>query len=199
MPRLSNRQAIYELEVTLRESAPRIWRRLLVPGATTLHRLHAIMQATMLWQDYHLYEFVVGGGDEGAGGTRYGVYEPTFADEEPVIDARQTTLATIAPAIDATFTYVYDFGDNWRHDVVVRAIGRPDPRRPSPLCIAGARAGPPEDCGGIHAYGELLELLEEGRGEAYDEMLMWLGGDYDPDGFDRNLVNRRLHERGAHG
>ncbi len=128
---------------------------------------------------------------------RYGVYEPTFADEEPVIDLRQTTLATIAPAIGAAFTHVYDFGDYWRHDAVVRA-GRLDPRRPSPLCIAGERAGLPEDCGDIRAYGELLELLEEGRGEAYDEMLRWLGGDYDPDGFDRNLVNQRLHELGAH-
>jgi len=192
MPRRRSPHAIYELEVTLRESTPRIWRRLLAPADTTLHRLHAILQATMLWEDYHLYEFQVGGGEEGAGATRYGIYEPEFLDEEPVIDARRTRLADIAPATSATLTYVYDFGDNWRHDIVVRGIARPEERRTYPLCIAGARAGPPEDCGGIHAYHDLLALLKRRRSEEYDEMLMWLGGDFDPDGFDRNLVNRRL-------
>ncbi len=80
MPRRRS-DAIYELEVTLRESVPRSWRRMLVPADTTLHRLHAILQATMLWEDYHLYEFVVGGGDEGIGGIHYGIDEPEFLDE----------------------------------------------------------------------------------------------------------------------
>ena len=194
MPRRRSPTAIYELEVTLRESTPRIWRRLLVPADTTLHRLHAILQATMLWEDYHLYEFQVGGGEEGAGATRYGIYELEFLDEEPVIDARRTRLAAITPATGTTLTYLYDFGANWRHDLVVRAIEPPDERRSSLLCIAGARAGPPEDCGGIWAYHDLLALLKRRRGEAYDEILTWLGGDFDPDGFDRNLVNRRLRD-----
>lgn len=185
MPCRRSSTAIYELEMMLRESAPRIWRRLLVPADTTLHRLHAILHATMLWEDYHLYEFE-------AGSHRYGIDEPEFLDEEPVIDARRTRLADVAPAVDATFTYVYDFGDDWRHDLVVQAIEPLDERRAYPLCIAGARAGPPEDCGGIHAYHDLLALLKRGRGEKYDEMLTWLGGDFDPAGFDRNLVNRRL-------
>ncbi len=77
---------------------------------------------------------------------------------------------------------------------MVRAIEPPDERRSSLLCIAGARAGPPEDCGGIHAYHDLLALLKRRRSEDYDDMLMWLGGDFDPDGFDRNLVNRRLRK-----
>ncbi len=109
-----------------------------------------------------------------------------------MIDARRTRLVAIAPATGATLTYLYDFGDNWRHDIVVRAIEPPDARRSSLLCIAGARAGPPEDCGGIWAYHNLLALLKRRRGEEYDEMLTWLGGDFDPDGFDRNTVNKRL-------
>ena len=96
--------------------------------------------------------------------------------------------------VGSSFVYVYDFGDDWWHDIVVREIGRPDPRRTYPLCIAGERAGPPEDCGGIWGYTDLLALLEKGRGEEYDEMLTWLGGDFDPAGFDRNLVNRRLRQ-----
>jgi len=192
MPRISHRWAIYDLEVTLRGSEPRIWRRVLVPGATTLDRLHEIVQAMMLWEGYHLYEFQVGGGEEGYGATRYGVYEPTFADEEPPIDAARTTLADSAPAVGATFVYAYDFGDNWRHDIAVRSIERPDKRRPYPLCVAGERAGPPEDCGGVWGYRDLLATLERGRGEEYDDLLIWLGGDFDPNGFDRNTINRRL-------
>jgi len=155
-------------------------------------RLHEIVQATMLWEGYHLYEFQVGGGEEGDGATRYGVYEPTFADEEPPIDATRTALAEIAPAVGAAFVYAYDFGDNWRHDIVVAGIGKLDKRLTYPLCIAGAGAGPPEDCGGVWGYRDLLAMLEKGRGEAYDDLLTWLGGDFDPDGFDRNTVNRRL-------
>ncbi len=190
---------IYELEMTLHESAPRIWRRLLVPGTTTVHRLHHILQALMLWEDYHLYEFTVDG-------VPYGIYEPEFADEQPVKNARQTRLADVAGPVGAAFTYLYDFGDSWQHDLVVRAIRQPDPRQHYPLCVAGERAGPPEDCGGIWAYTDLVALLERGPSEEvegedgddgedgdYDEMLTWLGGDFDPAGFDRNTVNRRLH------
>ena len=190
---------IYEVEMTLQESVPRIWRRVLVPGTTTLHRLHHILQALMLWEDYHLYEFTV----EGA---PYGIYERSSWMSSPIKNARRTRLAAVAPSVGTTFTYLYDFGDSWQHDLVVRAIRQPDPRQHYPLCIAGERAGPPEDCGGIWAYADLVALLERGPGEDvdgedgedsedgdYDEMLTWLGGDFDPAGFDRNTVNRRLH------
>jgi len=187
---------IYEVEMTLHESVPRIWRRVLVPGTTTLHRLHHILQALMLWEDYHLYEFTVEG-------VLYGVHTPEFLDEPPIKSARHTRLAAVAPCVGTALTYLYDFGDSWQHDLVVRAIRQPDPRQHYPLCIAGERAGPPEDCGGIWAYADLVALLERGRGEDvegedsedgdYDEMLTWLGGDFDPVGFDRNTVNRRLH------
>jgi len=153
MLRLSNRRAIYTLEVTLRESDPRIWRRMLVLGATTLALLHEIVQAMMLWEGYHLYEFQVGGGAEGYGATRYGVYEPEYLDEEPPINAARTTLAEIAPAVGATFVYAYDFGDNWRHDIAVTGLGKPDKRRHYPLCIGGERAGPTR---GLRRGGGLL-------------------------------------------
>ena len=74
----------------------------------------------------------------------------------------------------------------------MRSIERPDKRLTYPLCIAGGRAGPPEDCGGVWGYRDLLAMLEKGRGEAYDDLLTWLGGDFDPDGFEGNTVNRRL-------
>ncbi len=149
-------------------------------------RLYEILQAFTFWQDYHLYEFR-------ANGVCYGVHEPEFLDEEPVLDARKTRLLDIAPNVGATFTYLYDFGDDWLHDVVVRGIDRPDPCRTYPLCIGGERASPPEDCGGVHGYVDLLACPTEGRGEEYDELLLWLGGDFDRAAFDRNLANRRLH------
>jgi hypothetical protein len=158
----------------------------LVPGSATLARLHKVLQALMLWQDYHLYRFEIAG-------ACYAAYEPEFEDEEPVIDAGRTRLADVVHEVGTRFLYVYDFGDDWWHDIVVRAIGRPDPRRMYPLCTAGERAGPPEDCGGVWDYTDLLALLK-GSGEEYDEMLTWLGGDFDPASFDRNLVNRQLRQ-----
>ncbi len=140
------------------------------------------------------YEFQASGGEEGYGSTRYGVYEPEFLDKEAPINATRTTLAAIAPAVDAAFVYAYDFGDNWRHDIAVTDIGKPDKRRHYPLCVAGERAGSPEDCGGMGGYRDLLATLEKGRGEGFDDVLRWLGGD--PDGFDRNLVNRQLRALG---
>jgi Plasmid pRiA4b ORF-3-like protein len=113
-------------------------------------------------------------------------------DEEPAIDARRTRLADVV--LEMSMSFVCDFGDNWQHDIVVQGIGRPDPRRTYPLGIAGQRAALPEDCGGICGYTDLLALLEEGHGEECDEMLTWLGGDFDPASFDQNLVNRRLRQ-----
>ena len=102
--------------------------------------------------------------------------------------------AAIAPAVGTTFVYAYDFGDNWRHDIIVRSIEWPDKRLTYPLCVAGERAGPPEDCGGVWGYRDLLATPATGRGEGYDDLLQWLDGVFDPDGFDRNTVNRRFHK-----
>ena len=174
-------QAI-ELTVTLRHARPRVWRRLAVPPSLTLRDLHAVLQTAMGWEDYHLHLFE-------AGGVLYGDVEDFPGD---VGDEEATTVADVAARV-GTFRYEYDFGDRWDHDL---SFGRtPAPAGPTrPRCLAGARACPPEDCGGIPGYQHLLDVLADpAAAEGEDaELLEWLGDDYDPDAFDAASTDELL-------
>lgn len=86
----------------------------------------------------------------------------------------------------------YDYGDNWQHTVVVESIDDPDDRVVYPICVGGQRAFPPEDCGGVGGYGELVAALKSPKHPDHDQMLTWVGGYFDPDSFDTNSVNRLL-------
>ena len=88
--------------------------------------------------------------------------------------------------------YLYDFGDSWEHDIVVEKVGPPEPDTSYPLCLAGKRACPPEDSGGVWGYADLLEALADPASPEHDDMLDWLGGPIDPEAFELEAVNRRL-------
>jgi len=92
--------------------------------------------------------------------------------------------------------YLYDFGDDWQHDIVVEAVGPADSDARYPRCTAGRRAGPPEDCGGVWGFAELLEILADPQHEEHAERLEWLGIDsaeeFDPAAFDLAEINRDL-------
>jgi hypothetical protein len=90
--------------------------------------------------------------------------------------------------------YQYDYGDDWEHLVEVEAVTGTDRRLSYPLCIAGARACPPEDRGGPLGYDELITALANAKHAEHDQVLTWVGGHFDPDSFDTNAVNRRLRE-----
>lgn len=186
---------VYQLKVTLAETKPPIWRRVLVDGASTLDQVHEVIQAALGWWNYHLHEFEVGE-------ARYGVpdpdYDPAYDWGPPTLDEHQVRLDSIVGAGDR-FSYTYDFGDNWRHTIVVEKVdpaGEGDPVS-VPACIDGRRAGPPEDCGGTWGYEELLGILADPTHPEHDASLEWVGGRFDPDAFDPaefadNLRNQRL-------
>ena len=142
---------LHLLYVQLADIEPPIWRRLAVPGSRTLHALHGILQAAMPWQDYHLYQFEFGG-------TRY--EDPNPDDRDPSVpDPRAFTLDQLELVQGSRFRYTYDFGDDWQHDLTVEGVV-PLPRDfLLPVCLGGARACPPEDCGGVGGYEELLAAL----------------------------------------
>jgi hypothetical protein len=90
--------------------------------------------------------------------------------------------------------YEYDFGDDWVHEVEVDERLGSDARLSYPLCIGGSRACPPEDCGGPSGYEELLAGLADPRDPQHEELLTWVGGHFDREGFDVNRTNRALRE-----
>lgn len=175
-------EMIYQLKVTLRDSKPPIWRRVLVPGDYTLGDLHRVIQVLMDWDGDHLHEFRIAG-------ERYGV--PSPEDWEPVGEEEEFSLGEVAPA-KTRFSYTYDFGDSWEHVILVEKIVPREPDRTYPLCVKGSRAAPPDDIGGMWSYMYLVDALK--HPDEYEDVadrLEWLEG-HDPEAFDLERVNRRL-------
>ncbi|MEQ1712829.1 MAG: plasmid pRiA4b ORF-3 family protein, partial [Hyphomicrobium sp.] len=108
-----------EVHVALDDIKPEIWRRLIVPLNTTLAQLHHIMQAAMGWTDSHLHEFDIGG-------LRYGdqdmLNEDRFEDDAQAFDAGEVRLKDFSRKPGTAFTYIYDFGDNWRHTITLERL-----------------------------------------------------------------------------
>lgn len=183
--RVVSGRAVHKIKVTLSGSRPPIWRRLEVPSGTTLQRLHQVIQAAFGWEDYHMWVFETSLG-------RFGV-----ADQE--LGHRSATtkkLAEVAPLVGSKLGYTYDFGDDWEHDILVEGVADAELGIAYPRCLAGRRAGPPEDCGGIWGYEDLVQILADPTHEDHVERLEWLGldsaGQFDPDAFDLAGVNTAL-------
>lgn len=178
---------IYQLKVTLKGIKPPIWRQIQVPGDVTLYRLHRILQVVMGWGEEHLYQFVLRGD---FGRVFYG--EPDLDYDGEMKSARRVRLSTVAPQEKAKLIYEYDFGDGWEHELLVEKILPRAAEMSYPRCLAGRRACPPEDSGGIPGYAELLETIADPNNPEHATMLEWLGGSFDPEEFDLATVNRRL-------
>jgi hypothetical protein len=175
-PRAPAAGDVFQLEVTLLDIEPPIWRRVLVGADSTLDHLHEVIQAAFGWWNYHLHEFEVDS-------TRYGVPDPDWDWGEPTRDERSTRLDAIAGE-GSSFRYTYDFGDGWEHKVVVEKVLPAESAPTAPACIDGRRACPPEDCGGPWGYGELLEILADPSHPEHDERREWLDRTFDPEAFD---------------
>ncbi|MFQ5844551.1 MAG: plasmid pRiA4b ORF-3 family protein [Planctomycetota bacterium] len=175
---------VYRIQVSLLDVEPPVHRRLLVDAETPLGELHHLLQAALGWSECHLHRFV-------AGERSYS--DPEFELEEAQ-DEWEHSLADVAPRVGDEIHYEYDFGDDWRHLLRVEEIRR-QPRDDSyPACVDGARACPPEDCGGSFGYEHLLEVLSDPAHEEHQELQEWVGGGFDPDTFDLDETNTRIRE-----
>ncbi len=172
---------IFQLKITLKDIRPPVWRRVQVRDCS-LADLHEVIQVAMGWENYHLYDFEVGG-------ERY--TDPRGMDDLDMEDAGRVRLGQLAPKEKAKFRYTYDFGDNWQHEVLVEKILPPQEGREYPVCIAGKRACPPEDVGGPWGYTEFAEAIRDPEHEQHEEFLEWRG-EFDPEGFDLEAVNKQL-------
>jgi hypothetical protein len=178
---------IYQLNMSLIGIKPSIWRRFQVPANVHLHQFHLMLQAIMGWTNSHLYSFQVNG-------TEYGELDPDNEfDELDFVNSHKTRLNQVVLQKNASLIYIYDFGDGWQHKITVENILPVDISGRYPLCLAGARACPPEDCGGIGGYTELKKIIRNPRHKEYEEMMYWLGGSFDPEYFSLDHINRALN------
>ncbi|MEY2341630.1 plasmid pRiA4b ORF-3 family protein [Acidithiobacillus sp. IBUN Pt1247-S3] len=175
----------YRLEVELIFIEPRIWRTVWVESNMTLHMLHHILQAAMGWTDAHLHEFTING-------KHYGLPDPEDMRDVPVIDERKQKLGDLLePHLE--FSYIYDFGDDWVHKVLVKETEALDQPNGSAFVEAGAGACPPEDCGGMPGYQQFLDKLRQHpKSKEVKEFLRWAREDFNPDLFDRHAANAAL-------
>jgi len=180
---------IYQIKVTLDDTHPPIWRRILVPGNTTLLKLHDILQIVMGWEDYHLHMFTI----EGL------VYGNPADDEDGDLGTANEGRYKLSQVIHRegqSFSYEYDFGDSWDHTLLVEKVFSPQDTVRYPLCLKGKRARPPEDVGGVWGYINFLEAIRDPSHEEHEEYLAWVGGEFDPETFDLEEVNASLRHMG---
>lgn len=167
---------VVRLKVTLDYSQPQIMRRIEVPLTSTLYTLHEAIQAVMLFENCHLFQFDVGPrGHE----THYGIPDPEGFME--VIDAKRATLDQLIDAKFKKFIYTYDFGDDWRHTITVEAVTSADPALVYPRFIDGARRAPPEDVGGQPGFENFISVMADPKHPEHAELKRWYGRAFNPD------------------
>jgi len=171
---------LFELDIRLQDLEPPIWRTVLLPGSASLEDVHLAIQVAIGWKNSHLHHFMIGERFYGIAGLDAG---PGAEDE------RRVRLQDVARAGTA-FLYEYDFGDGWRHDVRVTRVTTAA-KAPSPRCTAGARACPPEDCGGVPGYQQLLAVLGDPGHPEHAEARAW-ADDFEPEAFALPKAGRDL-------
>ncbi len=142
----------------------------------------------MGWENYHLHMF----GIDGTSYTQPATDEDWSDLGEEDEDDEKTILGQVVRREKAKFIYRYDFGDGWGHELLVEKILAPDKELRHAVCLAGERSCPPEDCGGIYGYDEFLEAIGDPKHERHDELLDWIGGNFDPEAFDLGRINQAL-------
>jgi hypothetical protein len=175
---------ICSVRVELLGSDPLIWRELEVPTSTTFRVLHDIIQIVMGWFDYHLWEFSIGE-------RRYGPRDPDDDDMPSTANAATVRLRDVLKRGRTVIRYVYDFGDYWENRLTVSKIRQGDPGVSYPRMVGGERAAPPEDCGGMPGFYELLEALGNPDHPDHDDLAEQHEG-YDPNLIEIRLVNFAL-------
>lgn len=175
MPSRHPPTSVLRLRITLLESPRPVQRWILVPQTLTLEGLHRIVQLLMQWWDYHLYMFTIR--DQ-----HYGEPDPEYEIE--VHEAASTSLASLRLKKGEVLEYEYDFGDDWRYEILVEGRKHGGRNWSIPWLIDGVGAGPPEDCGGVGGFEDLLEALGDPDHEEHDTLRTWVGEEYDPDAFD---------------
>jgi hypothetical protein len=179
---------IYVLRIELKEIKPVIWRRFIVPSDIILDRLHDIIQIVMGFNDSHLHEFNIGG-------IKY-TEEPELEymeEDDEILEEGLFALNKLVKLKDTEFEYLYDFGDNWSHSVILERTNYKLKQYETPvMCMAGKRACPPDDVGGVGGYENFCSIMTDKSHPEYKEYKTWFGYAYDPEFLDIDFINNQL-------
>ncbi len=175
---------VYRLRITLADIEPAIWRLVEVPDCS-LGELHEVIQIAMGWQNSHMHQFVVNGKHFGQ----------AMLDELDIEDEEDIRLSQIFKGKKKPrIVHEYDFGDSWQHEIALEKTLEPEPKVKYPRCLEGARACPPEDCGGAWGCADFLQAMADPKHPEHRDLKEWIGGKFDPEKFDLNAVNRELRK-----
>lgn len=175
------REKVFSLRATVVGTEPRIWRRLLVRESMWLSRLHDTLQIAFDWFDYQTHVFVIDDLKLG---------NPLKRDELIVEDDRDIMLSDLDLASRERFFYEYHFGEGWQVEVRLEKVLTVEKGAHYPQCTEGELAGPPEDCGGLEAFHDMLACIKEPHTEIGREWIEWLGPEYDSTACDVEKINK---------
>jgi len=179
---------LYQFKITLLDVDPVIWRRIQIKNCS-VDKLHECIQTAMGWTNSHLHRFEVQGIVCG---------DPELLCDDPDsfvgTNSRETMVRDIVPRSGARFqfSYEYDFGDRWKHDVLFEGCVASEKGVRYPVCLEGERACPPEDVGGVSGYEEFLEAIADPSHPEHKEWMTWAGGDFDPTRFDPKAATKDM-------
>lgn len=181
---------VYQLKITLQDIEPPVWRQIQVADGT-LYDLHKHIQTAMGWTNSHLHQFEIGG-------KLYAPPDPFPGagwDESDSLDSTEFRLSRVFAnkPNGFSFVYEYDFGDGWRHEIVLEGTEPAEPGKRYPQCVDGARACPPDDCGGPGGYQEFLKAIGDPEHEQHEDMLEWIDGEFDPEKFSPTAATKKMH------
>ena len=173
-------------QIKLIGTEPLVTRTFKVSSESSMYVLHHIIQVVMGWKNYHLYQFEVGA---------MVIADKRLWDEEemgPITDVKEVSVGEVFTKVGTTAVYEYDFGDGWMHHLELVDISNHPTQEVLPMVLSGENACPPEDCGGIHGYKELLEVLKNPKHPEYRETKVWAGSTFNPTKLSVDASNKEL-------
>ncbi|MDI3520892.1 plasmid pRiA4b ORF-3 family protein [Anaerophaga thermohalophila] len=178
---------IYQVKVELEDIEPLIWRRLQIPADLFLHDFHKVLQTTMGWENQHLHLFR-------KGKKLFGMADDEWNGNPLFQDYTIVRVNDLLRKPGDEMVYEYDFGDDWRHRIILEMEMEPDPLEYYPVCIDGARECPPEDCGGPGGYQEMVAAVKDPSNPQHRFFKALFPDGLDPEYFDLEEINDILLE-----
>ena len=194
----------FEFDISLDLLTPKVWRKVVVNDSMTFHQFHQVIQICMGWDDFHMYQFSPKGFasypciEEDHGGEEMTAIKYLREGLEAVYDAKKAKLKDFFKSKGGKINYIYDFGDSWVHKITLKKVH--EGTLVFAMCIDGAGACPPEDCGGVWGYDNILKTIADPTHPEYKEMREWMGleegEEWDINYLDKIMVNRALMDMG---